>query len=161
MSHWRRWTFTSLLLATAIVILAGGAGWMLRNRPSSDRADADNTQQIARGAAVYQQHCASCHGANLEGQTNWRVREADGRLPAPPHDETGHTWRHPDEQLFRITEAGLVPPLAPEGYQSDMPAFGSVLTAEKIWAVLAFIKSKWPDEIRIRRSRPGQKEKWR
>jgi mono/diheme cytochrome c family protein len=33
-------------------------------------------------------------------------------------------------------------------YQSDMPAFSGVLAEEEIWAVLAYIKSSWPQEIR-------------
>ncbi|MDA1324772.1 MAG: hypothetical protein O3C34_08500, partial [Proteobacteria bacterium] len=58
------------------------------------------------------------------------------------------------------------PPLAPEGYQSDMPAFEGVLTGTQIWAVLAFIKSKWPIVIRDRQERINeairrqQAEKW-
>jgi mono/diheme cytochrome c family protein len=66
-------------------------------------------------------------------------------MPAPPHDATGHTWHHPDSALFGITKEGLSPgKYAPRGYQSDMPAFGGVLTDEEIWAVLAYIKSTWP-----------------
>ena len=69
-------------------------------------------------------------------------------MPAPPHDETGHTWHHPDEQLFRITKYGVKPPLAPPGYESDMPAFDGVLTDAEIWVVLAYIKSLWPTKSR-------------
>ena len=29
-------------------------------------------EALAFGKAVYDQHCASCHGAKLEGQPNWR-----------------------------------------------------------------------------------------
>jgi len=112
---------------------------------SMSPADPGNTRQVALGLAVYAKHCAACHGAKLEGQPNWRDRLSNGRMPAPPHDETGHTWHHPDGVLFGITKDGLVPgKYAPKGYQSDMPAFGGVLTDEEIWAVLAYIKSTWP-----------------
>jgi mono/diheme cytochrome c family protein len=106
-------------------------------------ADPRNAQQVALGARVYEQHCASCHGARLEGQANWRERLPNGRLPAPPHDESGHTWHHPDDVLFAIVKDGLVPPYAPQGYESDMPAFAGKLSEDEIWAVLAFIKSHW------------------
>jgi len=102
-------------------------------------------EQAALGEVVYRDHCASCHGSNLEGQPDWQTRKPDGRLPAPPHDETGHTWHHADEVLFRITKEG-VSAIVP-GYKSDMPAFGSVLTDQQIWAVLAYIKSRWPRRI--------------
>lgn len=98
---------------------------------------------------MYAQHCASCHGVRLEGQDNWRERLPSGRFPAPPHDASGHTWHHPDAVLFGITKHGLVPgKYAPPSYQSDMPAFGSVLSDEDLWAVLAYIKSSWPSDIR-------------
>ena len=100
-------------------------------------------ETLALGAKLYAQHCASCHGARLEGQPNWRERLPNGRLPAPPHDESGHTWHHPDEVLFGITKHGVVPPYAPPGYESDMPGFAQVLTDEEIRAVLAYIASHW------------------
>ena len=63
----------------------------------------------------------------------------------------GHTWHHPDEVLFGITKQGIAA-FAPPGYESDMPAFGGVLTDEEIWAVLAYLKSSWPPEIQVRQS---------
>jgi len=141
-----------LLLGAAVVAAMAAAWWMFRPSPSTGRADLDDARQVALGETVYRQNCASCHGVNLEGQPDWKIRKPDGRLPAPPHDESGHTWHHPDDQLFRITKLGLKPPLAPEGYESDMPAFGPALTDEQIWAVLAFVKSRWPEEIRARQN---------
>lgn len=110
-------------------------------------AQSPETGALAEGRALYQTHCASCHGKNLEGQPEWQIRRPDGRLPAPPHDRTGHTWHHPDDHLFRMTKYGLVPPLAPKGYESDMPAFGDILTDDEIWSILDFIKSTWPDRF--------------
>jgi len=105
--------------------------------------DARDSGNVALGANVYAQHCAACHGAKLEGQPDWRRRLQNGRMPAPPHDESGHTWHHSDNVLFGITKRGLVPPYAPPEYQSDMPAFGNKLSDDEIWAVLAYIKSHW------------------
>lgn len=105
-----------------------------------------NAEALARGAQVYEENCASCHGAKLEGEENWRQPGADGRLPAPPHDPTGHTWHHPDMVLFRLTKYG---PAALVGgdYESNMPGFEGVLSDQDIVAVLAYIKSTWPKEI--------------
>ncbi|HZM35693.1 MAG TPA: cytochrome c [Burkholderiales bacterium] len=103
----------------------------------------DALPDLAQGKALYDLHCASCHGLRLEGQPNWRQRLANGRMPAPPHDESGHTWHHPDEVLFGITKHGMVPPYAPPGYPSDMPAFGGALSDAEIRAVLAYIASQW------------------
>ena len=109
------------------------------------------TGRVARGGEAYAQHCGSCHGEKLEGQPDWRKRLPNGRLPAPPHDETGHTWHHPDWQLFDMTKTGRNP-TAFVHTETDMPAFANVLTDEEIWAVLEFIKSTWPEKIRRRQA---------
>ena len=108
--------------------------------------------QLALGQKVYMQECASCHGLKLEGQPGWRQKLKNGRMPAPPHDDSGHTWHHPDEVLFGITKQGLVPPYAPPGYASDMPAFAGKLTDAEIRAVLAYIASHWSAEVRRARA---------
>ncbi len=103
---------------------------------------------VVQGKTIYANNCAACHGESLQGQPSWRERMSNGRLPAPPHDKTGHTWHHPDAMLVDMVKNGLVPGrTAPPGYQSDMPAYGSILTDEQIVAVLAYIKSSWPPEV--------------
>lgn len=110
----------------------------------------------AMGEKVYAEHCASCHGENLEGQANWRRRKADGRLPAPPHDETGHTWHHADGLLFEMTKFGPAK-IVGGGYESDMPGYADILSDAQIVAVLSYIKSRWPAEVQARHSRMNQK----
>lgn len=105
-------------------------------------------ETIALGAAVYQANCATCHGANLEGQPDWRVAGDDGRLPAPPHDATGHTWHHDGDTLFRLTKYGLADLIDDPNYASNMPIYDGLLTDDEIITVLSYIKSTWPDEIR-------------
>mgnify|MGYP003362067632 CR=1 FL=1 len=103
-------------------------------------------EAVARGAKVYAGFCASCHGAGLEGEPNWRDRDAEGYLPAPPHDETGHTWHHPDKQLLALTWHGTAQ-LVGNGYKSRMPGFKNTLDPDDVIAVLAYIKSTWPDAV--------------
>ena len=122
------------------------AAFVLASRPDGKRPEAPQVSQVALGSTVYVQYCAACHGANLEGQPDWRKRKPDGRLPAPPHDATGHTWEHSDEVLFRVTKEGFQTFAGPN-YKTDMPAFGASLKDEEIWAVIAFIKSRWPPHL--------------
>ncbi|SFJ29021.1 c-type cytochrome [Albimonas pacifica] len=103
-------------------------------------------EEIAVGRELYAETCASCHGADLEGQADWKRRLDSGRMPAPPHDETGHTWHHSDQDLFAITKGG-VEAVVPD-YESDMPAFDGILSDEEIEAVLGYIKSTWPERQR-------------
>jgi mono/diheme cytochrome c family protein len=132
-----------IMLVLGVIVLA-----VLRGGPSASasRADPNNAQLVSQGRLVYNQRCASCHGANLEGQPNWQDELPEGGRPAPPHDETGHTWHHADALLFEIVQKG--PEASPlPGYVYRMPAFGDTLSDDEIWAVLAYIKSTWPAEI--------------
>lgn len=101
------------------------------------------------GETLYASHCARCHGRNLEGQVGWRQPLPGGGLLAPPHDATGHTWHHPDRLLFDYAKQGGAA-FAPDTFPSNMPGFADVLEDREIWAVLAFIKSRWPEGIRLR-----------
>ena len=100
----------------------------------------------AEGEALYREHCASCHGVELEGQPDWMRRKPDGRLPAPPHDVSGHTWHHSDRQLMTIVRDGLQA-IVP-GYDTDMPAYGGILSDDEIVAILDYIKQRWPERER-------------
>lgn len=115
----------------------------------------DDARIVDQGQALYADYCAACHGASLEGEPNWRQQKPDGRMPAPPHDRTGHTWHHAESQLFTITKYGISA-LVGSSYASDMPGFEGVLSDEEITAVLSFIKASWPQSIRDRHDRISQ-----
>lgn len=124
--------------------------WALRPEPAAEvvtfMGKPMRAEDIVLGQEIYAANCVSCHGANLEGQPDWKRRLENGRMPAPPHDESGHTWHHADSQLFTITKLGVSAVVA--GYESDMPAFESILTDDEIRSVLGYIKSTWPKRER-------------
>jgi len=115
-------------------------------RTQPPHADPHNAEQVAMGQQVYVSFRASCHGTILEGHPDWQKRLPMGNFPAPPHDETGHTWHHADQWLFDIVKDGGQR-FAPPRYRSAMPAYRDMLIDDEIWAVLAFIKSRWPASI--------------
>ncbi|MFN3936158.1 MAG: c-type cytochrome [Gemmobacter sp.] len=145
----RRTAILATVLASAVAL---AAAWSYRHFTAPDPAGflpwRDPTVTAA-GAALYADHCAACHGAALEGAPDWRIPAKNGRMPAPPHDATGHTWHHPDAQLFLMTKYGVAAMVGP-GYESDMPAYDGILNDAEIIAVLAWIKSTWPPEIQAR-----------
>jgi S-disulfanyl-L-cysteine oxidoreductase SoxD len=147
----RSWATTAL--AAVAIAVGGGAVWRFAAKPP--RIDPTDTAQVAAGEALYRTHCASCHGANLEGQPDWRTRLPSGRLPAPPHDANGHTWHHPDAVLLQIVREGPAF-YAALGVQTDMPAFGTRLSEGDMVAVIAYIKSRWPAEIQARQSQANR-----
>jgi mono/diheme cytochrome c family protein len=136
--------WTLLLLAVGALVVWT---WPDRDGPAAGFLPHGDARVTARGAALYAAHCAACHGAALEGAPDWKQPGPDGLMPAPPHDASGHTWHHPDAQLFVMTRDGVAA-LVGGGYESGMPGFADVLTDDEIIAVLAFIKSTWPEDIR-------------
>ncbi len=140
-----------MVLGVVVAGLLAGAGYLAYERLGGTAAGAPDPAQLALGRRLYGETCAACHGAELEGEPNWRQRKPDGLLPAPPHDETGHTWHHPDRQLFEITKWGTAA-LVGSDYQTAMGPFGELLSDAEIRAVLAYIKSRWPENIRARQA---------
>jgi len=137
-----------LLLLGGIAVAVIACGPEGRSSPlpdvsASGPADPTNAEQVALGELVYQAQCSVCHGINLEGQPAWRKVLRDGGYPAPPHNGSGHTWRHGDQQLFEATLLGGEASAGP-GEVSHMPGFRAALSDEQIWAAIAYIKSHWP-----------------
>ena len=121
-----------LIAAIAAILSLSGAAVFL----STDQANAGPPKQPEQsdseaGAVLYAENCASCHGAQLEGEPDWRSPKDDGTLPAPPHDRTGHTWHHGDALLFDYTKLGGQAALEASGvtnFNSGMPGFGEQLS---------------------------------
>ena len=124
MSERLRTRWPVIVLALILAIAATGLVVFQRMEVSapSGLLRPDDTGLVDRGARIYAQYCAACHGGNLQGEPNWQTANEDGSLPAPPHDASGHTWHHPDELLFRITKYGTGKALGMESLVSNMPA---------------------------------------
>ena len=143
----------SLFLYAAGVLLVGG-GIFYFSSPL-DKAELGISLQhkdravVDVGKAIYAENCASCHGVVLEGQANWRQRDIEGYLPAPPHDERGHTWHHSDSYLFLMTKYGIEEMIG-KSYPNNMPVFEDKLTDDEIIAALSYIKSTWPGRIQLK-----------
>lgn len=100
---------------------------------------------VKNGHEIYRQYCASCHGANAQGAPNWQERDEHGELPAPPHNEEGHTWRHSDAELYMMVSKGWRDPFN-KTKRLTMPAFSDVLSPDQIRAVIAYLKTLWTPE---------------
>ncbi len=84
------------------------------------------------GAILYAANCQTCHGD----------QDGVGRIEAAPtHNETGHTWHHPDAQLRSWVLDGKF------GY-SQMPGFKDTLTNANVESILTYIKIWWTSEQR-------------
>jgi len=118
-------------------------------------ADASSAADVRAGLRLYKSQCSSCHGRQLQGQSLWQAQDAYAGMRAPPHDETGHTWQHSDEDLFRKVFTGQMnasseATVSAPGHERH--AFGTILGDEGILQILAYIKARWPLGIRIAQS---------
>ena len=125
------------LLGFGGVALYGTFGSTTKDLTFAGQAISDSA--LVRGERVYNELCAVCHGVNGEGQPNWKQRNADGSLPAPPHDASGHTWHHADQLLLEIVKNGGSMP------NSQMPGYADTLSEDDMIASLAYIKTFWSE----------------
>lgn len=147
----RKW----LVFSGAAVSLAALSGLLLS--AGSGSLTTGYQPDLARGEALYAEACAACHGANLEGAPNWRSPGPDGRLPAPPHDASGHTWQHADRVLLDITMRGTAA-MVGGGYESNMPGFGETYSEEDLRDALEWIKTQWPDRERAHQASATERD---
>lgn len=116
---------------------------LLPAAPTVPPVPALDASQAAQGERLYNQYCANCHGLKGEGQPNWKTPNEAGSYPAPPHDNSGHTWHHGDELLVGLIANGV------EGFApTEMPTFGDQLTEAEILAILEYMKTWWGPEER-------------
>lgn len=148
----KRKSFFWQMVGGAILLVALAIFWPIKSDNTFNRLDISDKQLVANGKKIYVAHCASCHGAKLEGQANWKERGADGLYPAPPQTDAGHSWRHTDQYLIDAVKNGLFE----NGKPTNMPAFGKTLTDTDIISVLTYIKSEWSVEKRAIQKRIQQ-----
>jgi mono/diheme cytochrome c family protein len=99
-----------------------------------------SSEQVLRGGALFQQHCAECHKADASGTPDWKKTDAEGKLPPPPLNGTAHAWHHPLPMLQQIVRNGGIP------MGGSMPAFKGKLNDRQINDILAWVQSHWPDK---------------
>lgn len=98
-----------------------------RINPFSDEPDA-----IADGEMLYRANCSSCHGITGEGDG-----PASGGLDPPPQNLAEKHSNLSDAYLFwRISEGGLMEP-----FNSLMPGWKGLMSEEKIWQVITYIRT--------------------
>lgn len=97
--------------------------------------------QINHGGQLFQKNCAVCHGAEAQGTVNWRQPDAEGKFPPPPLNGTAHTWHHSLKVLKDTIKKGTL------RLGGNMPPWQDKLSDKDIEDIIAWIQSKWSDEI--------------
>ena len=102
-----------------------------------------NFTQVTRGGKIFKNNCASCHGAQAQGEPDWRQTRADGLNPAPPLNGTGHAWHHPKKMLMQTIKYGT------PGGKGRMQPWKDKLNDQDIEDITAWFISKWPQQIYV------------
>lgn len=89
-------------------------------------APPSSPQAVARGGALYRQHCEQCHGG--PGVAQGVIGRSMQPVPGPLAD-AGRRWEA--RELYWITAKGIK--------MSGMPAWGFHLGEQEIWDIVAFL----------------------
>jgi len=118
------------LLAQRIATVVGGALETFPARPPS----------LVRGAAVYQEQCAQCHGATGRGDGP-KAKHLQGPPPASLADREGMSTVSPVD-VYRKLTIGVA--------GTAMPQFEETLSPEDRWAAATYVATLRADEGLVR-----------
>ncbi len=100
----------------------------------------ENAAQISRGAQLFSQNCAKCHGAQAEGGPDWENLDAVGMQRAPPLNGGGHIWHHPVPIMRQVIKEGTL------DRGGAMPPHEGVLTDQQVDDIIAWYLHLWSEE---------------
>jgi mono/diheme cytochrome c family protein len=111
------------------------------------RSTGDFEAHYEEGKRVYYQNCLPCHGDHLGGRGHY----AHGFNPVPANFQDNGTIAQLSESFvfWRIAKGGVGLPREGTPWNSAMPAWENMLTANEIWAVILFLyeQSGWEPRV--------------
>lgn len=102
----------------------------------------DPTPSLAalnRGARLFQEHCAQCHGPEGQGHPDWQT---PGIVAAPPLNGTGNDWKRSRAELAAAIAAGVT-----RNGAVVMPGWKGRLDEGEINDLIAWFQALWPPEV--------------
>jgi cytochrome c553 len=102
--------------------------------PQTHRRDASDTAVVARGNAIYEDHCAECHGS-----------DGEGALPAYPPLARNTSVTEPvaADAIKAVLYGGYAPVTAANPRPYGMPPFIGRLSPADIAAALSYVRASW------------------
>lgn len=131
--------YAAVLVAVSVVACGKGD-----SEPSSVASTASPRERLAatdrlfRGAQLYQENCAQCHGPEAQGHPDWQNRNV---VAAPPLNGTGKEARLRKSEMIGIIRNGLTRDRLP-----TMPAWKGRLSDQDIEDIIAWYQALWTPE---------------
>jgi mono/diheme cytochrome c family protein len=101
-----------------------------------------NVANIARGALVYQENCAQCHGPEAQGHPDWRRAKKQGYAAAPPLDGTGPVAHLKKSEIIAVIKNGVK-----YNGQPVMPGWKGRVSDKDIEDVITWFQALWPSDV--------------
>lgn len=98
-----------------------------------------SVESVMRGARLYQEHCAQCHGPEAQGHPDWQNPQV---VAAPPLDGTGNEWKRKRNELIAIVKKGMT-----RNNEPVMPGWGERLSEQEIEDIVSWFQALWPMEV--------------
>jgi mono/diheme cytochrome c family protein len=98
-----------------------------------------SVESVMRGARLYQEHCAQCHGPEAQGHPDWQNPQV---VAAPPLDGTGNEWKRKRSDLIAIVKKGIT-----RNNAHIMPAWAERLSDQEIEDIVAWFQALWPMDV--------------
>jgi mono/diheme cytochrome c family protein len=94
---------------------------------------------LNRGARLFQEHCAQCHGPEAQGHPDWQT---PGVVAAPPLNGTGNDWKRTRAQLTAVIANG-----SKRDGEWVMPGWKGRLSDAEIGDLITWFQALWPPEV--------------
>jgi len=99
---------------------------------------------VARGAQLFGERCAQCHGPQAQGHPDWQTPSDGSFAAAPPLNGTGNDWKLSRAQLAAIIKNGV---RRKTDNADIMPAWKGRLKDGDVEDVINWMQSLWPADV--------------
>lgn len=111
------------------------------NNPSAQSQTLFDLNRVARGAKLYQENCAQCHGPQAQGHPDWQRARSQGFSAAPPLNGSGTDIKLTRSAMVKVIKKG-----AKHKGVMVMPAWQGRVSNEQILDIISWYQALWPVE---------------
>ncbi len=96
-------------------------------------------ETMLRGARLYQEHCAQCHGPEAQGHPDWQNPAVTA---APPLNGTGNAWKRSRAELVEVIQNGVT-----RAGQPVMPSWKGRVDGKDLDDLVTWFTALWPNDV--------------